>query len=159
MGPPLGLCQPPCFISASPSLAHCHSPVPSPWLPHLAQDRYLATGGADALACLWDARDGICLRSYYRSDYPIRSLSFSHNSRYLSIAGDESGLDIENVETGASLGRLALKHSSECAAWNPRRLMLAFCGEHGTGGGGGGGAGAAYGSTAGFGSVEFRWRG
>ena len=37
--------------------------------------RYVATGGADAVACLWDTKDYICLRTYIKMDYPIRSLA------------------------------------------------------------------------------------
>ena len=38
------------------------------------QERYMATGGTDALVSLWDARDFICLRTFSRMDYPIRSV-------------------------------------------------------------------------------------
>ena len=37
--------------------------------------------------------------------------SFSHDSRYLGIAGEQTVLDVENVETGESLGRLQLRYS------------------------------------------------
>lgn len=109
--------------------------------------KYIATGGADALACLWDARDYVCLASYYRMDYAIRSLSFSHDSRYLAIAGEQAAIDVEDVASGASLGRLPLRVSPECCAWNPAHHVLAFAGEHGRDG-----------SGSEFGSIEFRWR-
>jgi WD40 repeat protein len=38
------------------------------------QQRYVATGGVDAVACLWDRRDFICQRTFYAMDYPIRCL-------------------------------------------------------------------------------------
>lgn len=34
----------------------------------------MATGGADAVACLWDSQDFVCLRTYIKMDNPIRSL-------------------------------------------------------------------------------------
>lgn len=41
----------------------------------------------------------------------VPGCSFSHDSRYLAIAGEQPVLDVENVETGESLGRLALRYS------------------------------------------------
>ena len=38
------------------------------------QERYMATGGTDALVSLWDARDFICLRTFARMDHPVRSV-------------------------------------------------------------------------------------
>ncbi|KAL4458683.1 hypothetical protein ABPG75_013548 [Micractinium tetrahymenae] len=111
------------------------------------QQRWVATGGQDAVACLWDTQDWICQRTYIGMDHPIRSLSFSHDSRYLAIAGEQQVLDVENVETGQSLGRLTLNATPEDAAWNPRHHMIAFAGGYGT---------DDRGAT--FGDVEFRWR-
>lgn len=111
------------------------------------QQRWLATGGADAVTCLWDTQDFICQRTYIGMDYPVRSLSFSHDSRYLAIAGEQMVLDVENVETGESLGRLTLRYSPEDVAWNPRHLLLAS-----TGGYGRDNQGVEYGE------IEFRWR-
>ena len=37
--------------------------------------------------------------------------SFSHDSRYLAICGEQMAIDVENVETGESLGRLALQYT------------------------------------------------
>ena len=72
---------------------------------------------------------------------------FSHDSRYLAVAGEEPAIDVENVETGESLGRLALRTAPEDSEWNPRHHMLAFAGEHGR---------DERGQE--FGAVEFRWR-
>lgn len=111
------------------------------------QQRWVATGGADAVACLWDTTDYICQRTYIGMDYPIRALSFSHDSRYLAIAGEQQVLDVEEVESGQSLGRLTLRSSPEDVAWNPRHHMLAYAGDHGT---------DERGTT--YGEIEFRWK-
>ncbi|PSC71110.1 THO complex subunit 3 [Micractinium conductrix] len=95
------------------------------------QERWIATAGGDAVACLWDTQDHICQRTYIGMDMPILSLSFSHDSRYLAICGEQMAIDVENVETGESLGRLALQYTPEDVAWNPRHHMLAHAGAHG----------------------------
>ncbi|EFN50708.1 hypothetical protein CHLNCDRAFT_142586 [Chlorella variabilis] len=111
------------------------------------QQRFIATGGTDAVACLWDTQDYICQRTYIAMDYPIRCLSFSHDSRYLSIAGEQAVLDVENVESGQSLGRLVLNAHPEDVAWNPRHHMLAYVGAYGRDS-----TGMEYGE------IEFRWK-
>jgi hypothetical protein len=66
-----------------------------------------------------------------------RCRSFSHDSRYLSIAGEQQVLDVENVESGHSLGRLHLRARCEgllpvclpgCSAW--RRLGCQLLHQH-----------------------------
>ena len=79
-------------------------------------ERFLATGGADAVACLWDARDFICLRTYTKMDHPIRALAFSHDSRYLAMTGEDPCVFVEDVESGESLGRVALRDGGRTLA-------------------------------------------
>ncbi len=89
-------------------------------------NRWVATGGADAAACLWDASDFVCVRSYYSMDYPPRALAFSHDSRYLAMAGEDTAVFVEDVESGRSLGAVTLRSSPEDCAWHPRRHVLAY---------------------------------
>ena len=89
-------------------------------------EKYIATGGADAVANLWDAKDFICLRSYYSMDFPTRALAFSYDSKYLAMAGEDPCVFVENVETGKSLGTVAVKSSPEDCAWHPKRHILAY---------------------------------
>ena len=89
-------------------------------------EKFVATGGADAVACLWDAKDFICLKSYYSMDQPIRALAFSADSRYLAMAGEDPCLFVENVENGESLGKVPLRSSPEDCAWHPKRHVLAY---------------------------------
>ena len=74
--------------------------------------------------------------------------SFSHDSKYLAIAGEEPAIDVENVESGERLGRLQLRVASDDVSWNPKHYMLAYCGDHGWD--------AATGAEAG--NIEFRYR-
>ena len=54
-------------------------------------------------------QDYICLRTFYTMDFPLRTLAFSHDSRYISLAGEQHALDVAAVETGQHLGRLQLR--------------------------------------------------
>jgi THO complex subunit 3 len=91
-----------------------------------AAERYIATGGGDAVVGLWDAEDFICLRTYTQMDSSIRALCFSHDSRYLAMAGEDPSVFVEDVERGTSLGRVMLRGSAEDCAWHPKAHVLAY---------------------------------
>ena len=59
-----------------------------------------ATGGGDALVTIWDLDDLVCLRTYARMDMPVRTVSISHDSRYLAYASEDSTIGIVSVQTG-----------------------------------------------------------
>ena len=88
-------------------------------------ETYLATGGADAVVCVWDAKDFICLRSYYFMDYPSRALGFSHDA-LLAMAGEDPCIFVEDVVSGKSLGSIPLRSSPEDCAWHPTKHILAY---------------------------------
>lgn len=108
--------------------------------------KYIVTGGMDALVCLWDAEELICLRTFYKIDQPVRALGFSHDSKYLAICGEESTVDVENLESGVSLGRLVLSRAPEDCSWHPRKVLLVH----------GGDVGGSYDGS--FASIVFRWQ-
>lgn len=89
-------------------------------------EKYIATGGADATTCVWDAKDMVCIRSYYHMENPIRAISFSHDSKYMSMTGEDACVFVENVETGHSLGTVEVHGTVEESCWNPSAYLLAY---------------------------------
>ena len=59
--------------------------------------KYFAIGGADAIVTIWDAEEYIPIRSMSRLEWPVRTLSFSHNGRLLAAASEDHLIDICNV--------------------------------------------------------------
>ncbi|MCJ1311456.1 hypothetical protein MMC25_005127 [Agyrium rufum] len=53
--------------------------------------RYLATGGSDALVCLWDTTDWVCRRTLAGSTGAVRSVSFSFDGGYICGGSDDGG--------------------------------------------------------------------
>lgn len=90
------------------------------------QGQYIATGGSDAMTCLWDAQELICVKSYYCMDNPARSLSFSHDSKYLTMTGEDTCVYVENVKEGTSLGTIELRSVPEETSWSPKANILAY---------------------------------
>ena len=60
--------------------------------------RYLATGGSDALICLWDTNEWVCRRTLSGMVGAVRGLGFSWDGSYIVGGSDEgNGLEIVSL--------------------------------------------------------------
>ncbi|KAG0052281.1 hypothetical protein BGZ83_002787 [Gryganskiella cystojenkinii] len=91
--------------------------------------RYLATGGADALVCLWDLDEYICLRTFGKLDWPVRTISFSFDGEFIASASEDLNLDIALVETGESVYQIHCGAAMNSVAWHPNKYLLAYAGD------------------------------
>lgn len=62
--------------------------------------KYFATGSVDALVSLWDVHELVCVRTFSRLEWPVRTISFSYDGRMLASASEDLLIDIADVETG-----------------------------------------------------------
>eukprot|EP00873_Tetraselmis_striata_P045282 jgi/Tetstr1/465546/TSEL_010215.t1 len=92
-------------------------------------EKYLASGGADALVSLWDVEDLVCIQTFIRMDTPVRTLDFSHDSTHLAFAAEDSIIEIVDVTTGSSVHQISCNSSPDNVAWSPKHKVLAFAGE------------------------------
>uniref|UniRef100_U3FFX6 THO complex subunit 3 n=1 Tax=Callithrix jacchus TaxID=9483 RepID=U3FFX6_CALJA len=88
--------------------------------------KYFATGSADALVSLWDVDELVCVRCFSRLDWPVRTLSFSHDGKMLASASEDHFIDIAEVETGDKLWEVQCESPTFPVAWHPKRPLLAF---------------------------------
>ncbi|CAI5998145.1 unnamed protein product [Closterium sp. NIES-64] len=88
--------------------------------------RYFAAGSADALVSLWDMQHMLCVRSFTRLEWPVRTVSFSHDGRYLASASEDLFVDIAEVETGRSVHQIPSWAAMNSVEWNPKHLLLAY---------------------------------
>lgn len=58
---------------------------------------------------LWDAKELICVRTFSRLDYPIRTMSFSHDGSLLASASEDLVIDVAHVETGAPILQIQVR--------------------------------------------------
>ena len=59
--------------------------------------KWFAVGGADAIVSIWDAYEYIPVRTISRLEWPVRTLSFSHNGKLLAAASEDHVIDISHV--------------------------------------------------------------
>ncbi|ERE65607.1 THO complex subunit 3-like protein [Cricetulus griseus] len=88
--------------------------------------KYFATGSADALVSLWDVDGLVCVRCFSRLDWPVRTLSFSHNGKMLASASEDHFIDVAEVETEDKLWEVQRESLTFTVVWHPKRPLLAF---------------------------------
>lgn len=88
--------------------------------------RYFATGSADALVSLWDLDELVCVRTFSRLDWPVRTLSFSHDGGMLASGSEDLIIDIAMVETGERICEVQCNAPTFTVAWHPQKPLLAF---------------------------------
>nr|CAD7449932.1 unnamed protein product [Timema bartmani] len=74
--------------------------------------RYFATGSADALVSLLE--------------WPVRTISFSHDGRLLASASEDLVIDIGEVETGEKVVDIPVEAATFTVAWHPTQYLLAY---------------------------------
>ena len=53
---------------------------------------HFAVGSADALVSLWSLQELVCARTFGRLEWPVRTLSFSHDSAQRRSSSDMAGV-------------------------------------------------------------------
>lgn len=102
----------------------------------------LAVGSSDSQISLW-SRDTnsdlefFCFRILNRMEWPIRSLSFSHDSQFLAVGSEDSFIGVEHIQSGTLVAKINPgKVSSDSktgipinsVTWHPNKQILAFAG-------------------------------
>ncbi|KAJ8026055.1 THO complex subunit 3 [Holothuria leucospilota] len=88
--------------------------------------KYFATGSADALVSLWDVEELVCVRTFSRLEWPVRTISFSYDGKLLASASEDLMIDITYVETGEKVAEVKCETPTFTVAWHPKKYLLAF---------------------------------
>jgi len=88
--------------------------------------KYFATGSADALVSVWDAHELACIKTFSRLEWPVRTISFSHDTALLASASEDMKIDIGHVETTERVAEISVDSPTFTIAWHPSRYLLAY---------------------------------
>lgn len=91
--------------------------------------RYFATGSADALICLWDIDEFLCVRTFGALEWPIRTISFSYDGELIASGSEDRIIDISAVETGERIHTIQCSAAMNSVAWHPSKHFLAYAGD------------------------------
>ena len=65
--------------------------------------RYFLSGSHDSTVTVWDFDTLMPVKNHYNYDSAINDASFSHDSQYLALGGDEYTIKINHTITGEAL--------------------------------------------------------
>lgn len=61
-----------------------------------------------------------------RLDWPVRTISFSHDGRLLASASEDLVIDVGEVETGEKVVDIPVEAATFTVAWHPSQYLLAY---------------------------------
>lgn len=93
------------------------------------RSEHFAVGGADAMVSVWSVRELACVRTCTRLEWPVRTLSFSHDCAYLASGSEDPLIDIASVATGEQAHAIPSTAPMNSVAWHPSKPLLAFAGD------------------------------
>lgn len=88
-----------------------------------------ATGGSDAIICLWDLEEFISYKIFKKAENPIKKVMFSHDSKLISAFYDGNNIDIFDTYSGDCVHSIFTENQQFAMVWNPANYILAYCGE------------------------------
>ncbi|XP_008782985.2 THO complex subunit 3 isoform X1 [Phoenix dactylifera] len=91
--------------------------------------RYFAVGSADSLVSLWDISEMLCVRTFTKLEWPVRTISFNYTGEFIASASEDPFIDISNVQTGRSVHQIPCKAAMNSVEWNPKYNLLAYAGD------------------------------
>ena len=86
--------------------------------------RYFATGSADALVSVWDANELACIKTFSRLEWPVRTISFSHDGVLLASASEDMRIDIGHVGTTEKVAEIGVDSPTFTISWHPSRFLF-----------------------------------
>jgi THO complex subunit 3 len=91
--------------------------------------KWFASGAADALVCVWDIHEMICVKTYTEIETQVRQLSFSFDGSILAAASEDVNICLFNVENEELIYKIKCKGPQHTISWNPKSYVLAYAGE------------------------------
>lgn len=90
---------------------------------------YFAVGSADALVSLWNLQELVCERTFGRLEWPVRTLSFSHDSAFIASGSEDPQVDIASVATSEQVHSIHCLAPMNSVSWHPTKHLLAYAGD------------------------------
>ena len=62
----------------------------------------------------------------FRLEWPVRTLSFSHDGALLASASEDLLIDVAWTESGERVGEIPVEAPTFTVAWHPKQYLLAY---------------------------------
>ncbi len=91
--------------------------------------KFLATGAADALVCIWDIIEMAPLRTCTSLEWQLRQVSFSFDGNLLATASEDHKICLFNTHTSQNVYTIQCKAPQHTVSWHPNQFIIAYAGE------------------------------
>ncbi|WVY94962.1 hypothetical protein V8G54_034050 [Vigna mungo] len=91
--------------------------------------RYFAVGSADSLVSLWNISEMLCVRTFTKLEWPVRTIGFNYTGHLIASASEDLFIDISNVQTGRTVHQIPCRAAMNSVEWNPKYNLLAYAGD------------------------------
>lgn len=88
--------------------------------------KYFAVGSNDAVASVWDSENLACIQAIAHPEWPIKTVSFSHDSRYLASGSEDLFIDVSDIATGQQVAAVETKKTTLTLDFHPKEYFLAY---------------------------------
>lgn len=87
---------------------------------------HFAVGSNDAIASVWDTENLACTQAIERLEWPIKTVSFSYDSRYLASGSEDHFIDICDIRTGEQVAAIDVNSPTLSLDFHPKDYILAY---------------------------------
>ncbi|KAL9270857.1 THO complex subunit 3-like protein [Drosera capensis] len=94
--------------------------------------RYFAVGSADSLVSLWDIRELLCVRTFTKLEWPVRTISFNYTGEYIASASEDLLIDIASLPSLGNRQILMLKLGAQFIRYHAKLQRTVWNGIRGT---------------------------
>lgn len=85
-----------------------------------------AVGSHDAISSIWDTENLACVTAIERLEWPIKTISFSYDSKYLASGSEDHFIDIANARTGEQVTAIDVNSPTLTLDFHPKEHILAY---------------------------------
>ena len=78
------------------------------------------------MVSVWDANELACIKTFARLEWPVRTISFSHDGVLLASASEDMRIDIGHVDTTEKVAEIGVDSPTFTISWHPSRYLLAY---------------------------------
>ncbi|PVU88250.1 hypothetical protein BB561_005956 [Smittium simulii] len=89
----------------------------------------LVSGGSDSLILVWDIQHYICINSFDELEYPVRTLGFCHDGRFVASSSEDKLINIYDLHTNTLAHSIKVSSVMNVISWHPKKYIIAFAGD------------------------------
>lgn len=88
--------------------------------------KYFAISSNEAVTGIWDCENLACMQAIDRLEWPVKTVSFSCDSKYIASGSDDSFIDVADIKTGEQVVSIEVNNPTLTLDFHPKEYILAY---------------------------------